>query len=96
MADLLHTVEEEAVEQNITSVEGIQDQWRGTPMGTGLWQAKNYILYRQKRSLLRDARGRPQSGPDRKLEQVFRKYRGFSPGGIIPSHLSRQVHRFQT
>ena len=57
MADLLHAVEEGLYEQNITSVEGIQDQVERTLMEQGFFaEAKNYILYRQKRSLLRDAR----------------------------------------
>ena len=75
MADLLHAVEEGLSEQNITSVEGIQDQVERTLMEQGFFaEAKNYILYRQKRSLLRDARAAlSQSASDRKLEQVFRK-----------------------
>ena len=57
MADLLVSVEEKLGDKNITNVEGIQDQVEQTLMEQGFFtEAKNYILYRQKRSLLRDAR----------------------------------------
>ena len=81
MADLLVSVEEKLADKNITNVEGIQDQVEQTLMEQGFFtEAKNYILYRQKRSLLRDARvSLGQAASDPELESIFRKIQNDFP-----------------
>lgn len=97
MGDLLVSVEEKLTARSITSVEGIQDQVEQTLMEQGFFtEAKNYILYRQKRSLLRDARvslGEATSDPA--LESVFRKIQKDFPGEEYSLlHLSAKYHAF--
>lgn len=97
MADLLVSVEEKLADKNITNVEGIQDQVEQTLMEQGFFtEAKNYILYRQKRSLLRDARvslGQATSDPE--LESVFRKIqKDFPEEEYSLLHLSVKYNAF--
>ena len=97
MADLLVSVEEKLADKNITNVEGIQDQVEQTLMEQGFFtEAKNYILYRQKRSLLRDARvSLGQAASDPELESVFRKIqKDFPEEEYSLLHLSVKYNAF--
>lgn len=97
MADLLVSVEEKLGDKNITNVEGIQDQVEQTLMEQGFFtEAKNYILYRQKRSLLRDARvSLGQAASDPELESVFRKIqKDFPEEEYSLLHLSVKYNAF--
>nr|WP_308628903.1 ribonucleoside-diphosphate reductase subunit alpha [uncultured Eisenbergiella sp.] len=97
MGDLLVSVEEKLTARSITSVEGIQDQVEQTLMEQGFFtEAKNYILYRQKRSLLRDARvSLGEAASDPALESVFRKIQKDFPGEEYSLlHLSAKYHAF--
>ena len=97
MADLLVSVEEKLTAKSITSVEGIQDQVEQTLMEQGFFtEAKNYILYRQKRSLLRDARAALcEAASDPALEFVFRNIQKDFPGEEYSLlHLSAKYNTF--
>lgn len=97
MGDLLVSVEEKLTARSVTSVEGIQDQVEQTLMEQGFFtEAKNYILYRQKRSLLRDARvSLGEAASDPALESVFRKIQKDFPGEEYSLlHLSAKYHAF--
>ena len=95
MADLLHAVEEGLSEQNITSVEGIQDQVERTLRNRLFCRSENYILYRQK-LLVSGMPGPPSASPPPtgSWNRFSEKYRRISPGGVFPPASFRQVHRF--
>lgn len=96
MADLLHAVEEGLYEQNITSVEGIQDQVERTLMEQAFLR-KRKIIFSTARSVPFSGMPGPPSAspPPTGAGTGFQKNtEGFSPGGVFPPASFRQVHRF--
>lgn len=87
MADLLHAVEEGLSEQNITSVEGIQDQVERTLMEQGFLQ-KRKIIFSTARSVPFSGMPGPPSAsppPTGSWNRFSEKYRRIFPRRSIPS-----------
>lgn len=98
MSSLLESVEEKLSATGASSVEAIQDLVEQTLMEQGFFaEAKNYILYRQKRSTLREARkGLEQAVCDPGFVQLLKRIQAdFPEEEYSVLHLAAKYSAFQ-